>query len=319
MTISIAICTYNRADVLTETLASLLACLNESVDSEVLVVDNNSTDATGVIAKTFCARNPGFRYIFEQVQGLSHARNTAIAQAKGDVIAFADDDVYFDAGWLENLANCFTSDLHLDCLGGKVVPHFEEPPPDWLAGHMMWIYGATRYGDVSKVINPPDIPIGCNMAFRTSVFKRIGAFDVALGRVGKSLLSNEESELFGRMAQAGMVTRYAPNVSVLHRIPPARLKQAWVKNRYFWQGVSDVALRTVVGQQTSRLDFFRLAVSAIVRILQRVWVGEKGPREFYWRMTVFSARLNFQYDWGVVNEAVRNIFRTYPANSVSYK
>ncbi len=309
MLITVAICTFNRSDVLAETLMSLWACRSASIDWEVLIIDNKSTDQTSATAHNFCTKHPGFRYFLEPVQGLSHARNTAIAHANGDVIAFVDDDVYFDEAWLINLHRYFNSELVVDCLGGRVVPHLEAARPAWLEDQMMWIYGATRYGDQAKLIVPPDIPIGCNMAFRSSVFTAIGSFDVALGRIGKSLLSNEESELFARMALAGMKTWYAPDVSVRHRIPDGRLQKEWVKSRYFWQGVSDVALRAVSGSRPDLWTFLGITWSAFRRLWRITWHGKKAPGTLYLRMANFSYQLQCQYEWGVGWEALRHCLR----------
>src|SRR5579863_10079992 len=105
MDISVILCTYNRCDDLTQALAGLAASrMPQSVDWEVLVVDNNSKDRTRSVVEEFSSVYPRFRYLFEGQQGLSNARNAGIAAARGRVLAFTDDDVIIDPGWLLNLA-----------------------------------------------------------------------------------------------------------------------------------------------------------------------------------------------------------------------
>ena len=92
MNTTVVLCTYNRCESLAKALAST-ACLQlpGSVDWEVLVVDNNSSDRTREVAEEYCRRSPGhFRYLFEPRQGKSHALNTGIREARGDVIAFIE-------------------------------------------------------------------------------------------------------------------------------------------------------------------------------------------------------------------------------------
>ena len=103
MNITVILCTFNRATSLSKALESV-ACseLPESVEWEVLVVDNNSSDRTREVIEEYCRQFPGrFRYLFEPQQGLSSARNAGIREARGDVLAFLDDDVMVEAEWLQ--------------------------------------------------------------------------------------------------------------------------------------------------------------------------------------------------------------------------
>ena len=105
MRISVILCTYNRCEYLRKVLDSIAgSVLPDSVEWEVLVIDNNSIDQTPEIAKEFVARYPGrFRYISEPRQGKSHALNTGIRESRGDILAFVDDDVTVQPTWLRNL------------------------------------------------------------------------------------------------------------------------------------------------------------------------------------------------------------------------
>src|SRR5215467_674497 len=105
MKITVILCTYNRCQCLKRALNSAAALvLPESVEWEVLVVDNNSNDQTRTTVEEFCDRYPGrFRYLFEPRPGKSHALNAGIRESRADVFAFMDDDVVVDSNWLQNL------------------------------------------------------------------------------------------------------------------------------------------------------------------------------------------------------------------------
>lgn len=306
--ITVAICTFNRDDMLASTLDSLLACAAPACGLEVLVVDNRSTDGTAVIAQSYAARHAAVRYVFEGEQGLSAARNRAIAEANGELIAFADDDVYFDEGWLRSLEAAFSDDPGLACVGGRVLPHFEAPRPEWLTEQMLWVYGVTRYGEVPRDLHAPEIPIGCNMAFRRAAFDRAGTFDRALGRKGQSLLSNEESDLFARMAAAGLRVGYAPDMSLRHRVPVARLQKDWVQRRYYWQGISEVVQQQVQSPGYGRMRWLGEALADMYRAVRPYMPGLESPRRLYWRLGSFSLHLHSAYRRGRARQAARSAF-----------
>src|SRR5271165_3469739 len=105
MNITIVICTFERSERLAKALSSLsVQVLPDSVEWEVLVVDNNSRDKTREVVEEFCRQYPGrFRYTFEPEQGKSCALNRGVGEARGDIVAFTDDDVTLEPTWLQNL------------------------------------------------------------------------------------------------------------------------------------------------------------------------------------------------------------------------
>ena len=134
MRISVILCTYNRSQSLARTLESVAEqILPNSIEWEVLVVDNNSKDQTRDVVEDFCRRYSGrFRYLFEPRQGLSHARNAGIREARGDVLAFTDDDVILEATWLRNLTSTLQDGVWVGA-GGRILPEQTFVPPRWLS------------------------------------------------------------------------------------------------------------------------------------------------------------------------------------------
>ena len=101
--ISVIVCTYNRAYLLKNCLRSLVDQLVETSTFEVIIVNNNATDDTEEVAKSFTEKYPNFRYIIEPNQGLSNARNRGYKEAKGEYVAYIDDDARAYTDWVENI------------------------------------------------------------------------------------------------------------------------------------------------------------------------------------------------------------------------
>lgn len=209
MTLSALICTRNRAKSLGETLARIFAQrFAGGYDFEVIVVDNGSTDETRQVVEQFVERHHGVvRYCFEPRRGLSHARNTGIAEARGEIIVFTDDDVLVDADWLNQIHREFIDDPGLTMLGGRVLlarPELQEISLQTCDQRLTFAF--------------PDngnFAIGANMAFRRELFDRVGLFDPRLG-AGRFFAGGDETDLFYRALRAGYKLHYVPNVLVYH-------------------------------------------------------------------------------------------------------
>jgi len=243
MKITIILCTYNRCESLAKTLECTAALrLPESVEWEVLVVDNNSADQTRQVVGEFCRHYPGrFRYLFEPQQGLSYARNAGIRTARGDILAFTDDDAIVEPSWLWNL----TSALHggeWAGAGGRIIPVWPKPLPSWLSVgdlHSMGPFVAFDLGkEAGPLLRPP---YGANMAFRREAFEKYGDFRTDLGRSGTNLQGREEVEFANRLLAGGERLRYEPGAVVRHPVPQCRMEKSYVLRWWYWYGRSEVA------------------------------------------------------------------------------
>lgn len=311
------ICTFNRASTLKDTLESFLKIeLPTDVPVELLVVDNNSSDETPLIARTFADRHSNVvRVVREPRSGLSYARNTGIKAAKGDIIAFADDDVYFDSKWVIELASVFGQDPEAYCMGGKSIPLFEDSKPEWLSPSLLPLYSCANSGDEVKIMQYPEYPFGVNMAFRRKVFDIIGTFDTSLGRIGSSLLSGEEADLFYRISRAGLKTVYTPHAIVHHRIPRARTEKKYVLRRNYWQGISNVVFRQLYNPAPKR-ELARAAiweVRSTVRVLIRTLCRLISPRDGDPTPT-FLEWVSISKSLGVARQSLREILSPTSSN-----
>ncbi|HET9478189.1 MAG TPA: glycosyltransferase family 2 protein, partial [Pyrinomonadaceae bacterium] len=131
MKFSVIISTHNRADSLRETLAGQ-ARLQTRAEWELIVVDNNSTDHTRAVVEEAAKNFPvELRYLFEAEQGKFAALNQAILASRGEIIATTDDDAFAEPDWLDRAAEGLER-FNCDFVGGKVLPVWGGPRPQWL-------------------------------------------------------------------------------------------------------------------------------------------------------------------------------------------
>jgi|SRR5208282_299961 glycosyltransferase involved in cell wall biosynthesis len=295
LNITVILCTYNRCQSLARALDSVAAqTFSESVEWEVLVVDNNSRDQTRDVAEDFCRRYPGrFRYLFEPRQGKSYALNAGIREARGDILAFLDDDVTVEPRWLQNL----TSALHdgqWAGSGGRILPMRGFVPPRWLAldGPRSLAGALFAYwdpGDVPGELKDP--PYGANMAFRKEMFDRHGHFRTDLGPFPDSKIGFEDTEFGRRLIAGGECLRYVPSAIVYHEIDEKRVRKGYFLAWWFDLGRGSV-------RETGK----SLSIVEILKILARILLTT--PR---WLLTVdhqrrFYRKCRIWYETGKIVE-----------------
>src|SRR5689334_10469218 len=215
--VDVLICTWNRARYLAETLLSLAAmAVPETVHWSVVVIDNNSTDDTREVVRNAALTFPTpLRYVSEPRQGKSCAMNTGLARTSRPIVAFIDDDVRVDRGWLATLAETFDHHPEIAYVGGPVDPIWEEPCPTWFQRTDKILWGTLAildYGDEPFVFEERQkVPLGANFAIRRSLVHAIGAFNPRLGRNGDQVLLGQElPEFFVRSRAIGACGRYVP-------------------------------------------------------------------------------------------------------------
>jgi glycosyltransferase involved in cell wall biosynthesis len=236
--ISVVLATYNRAPYLRATLASFSALVVPSALTwELLVVDNNSTDATREAIEQFSEKVAfPVRYIFEKKQGRSAALNTGIGKATGKVIAFTDDDVLVDRHWLSNLKKTF-DEYDCSAVAGKVVAQWNHRKPDWLEMEGQLAIVHFDFGDQLKEIRVP--PLGANSAFRREIFERYGMFRLDLGVNGsRHTITCDDTEFGERLIRGGERIVYCPSAIIFHPVDPARTTRKYLLSWYYYNGVS---------------------------------------------------------------------------------
>jgi glycosyltransferase involved in cell wall biosynthesis len=276
MRFSIVIATYNRADVLADTLASL-ARLEPGAPWEVIVVDNNSPDHTRQVVEQAATAYPVLlTYAFEREQGRSAALNCGFALAAGDIVITTDDDVRVEADWLNRIEGGLETQ-RCDYVGGRVVPLWDGERPQWLPGTngQLWaVIALLDYGS-DPVKFGKRVPLGVNMAMRREAIERAGGFDIRIGRKAGTLLGQEVREWCIRAHAMGLTGYYIPDIVVQHLIPRDRLTKTYFRRWFFWRGISRAMLYAETGldmekPEQSALDFSRVPhVAGIPRYMFR--------------------------------------------------
>lgn len=214
--ISVVICTRDRTDLLKGALEALLAL--DYPDREIIVIDNAPANTS---TAELVARLP-VRYVKEERPGLDWARNRGIAEARHEIIAFTDDDVRPDRGWLRGIAAGF-ADPEIMAVSGLVAAAELETVAqqqfELIYGGMLQYLDSRKFNgselSVQELLWGSKYGVGANMAFRRQVFEAAGNFDVALD-VGTATRGGGDIEMFHRILAKGYATFYEPRALVWH-------------------------------------------------------------------------------------------------------
>ena len=241
--VSVIICCYTQ-----KRWAGLVRAI-ESVQAQtrqpeeiILVIDHNPE-----LQAEAERRLDDVQVIFnEAARGLSGARNSGVAAARGEIVAFIDDDAQALPGWLESLLEPFEDPSRIG-VGGVATPLWEARRPGWLPSEFLWVVGCSYRGvpTTREVIRNP---IGANMAFRRQPLVEVGGFAHGIGRVGRTPLGCEETELAIRVTAAtGGTIVQVPESEVLHSVTDARVSWRYFRSRCWGEGISKALVGRSVG------------------------------------------------------------------------
>jgi glycosyltransferase involved in cell wall biosynthesis len=246
MNFTVLICTYNRGAILPRALEAV-AHQQHLLDrtAELVVVDNASTDCTPQVVQEFAGKMPfAVRYIREPRLGHSIALNTGIDAARGEIVAFTDDDALPKPDWLQRIGDVL-EDRQAHWVFGKVVPVWTGQQPDWFSPQLNHYFALLDYGPEPFVVTDPQHTFfGVNHACRRAALKELGGYRTdrgIYGNQGIGLGVGNDVDLFERALSKGMKVVYDPTIEVGHIIPASRATKAynrrtvWVNTRNFYQ------------------------------------------------------------------------------------
>jgi glycosyltransferase involved in cell wall biosynthesis/GT2 family glycosyltransferase len=275
--ISVVICafTFDRLEVMGEALDSLRA--QTLPPHEIVLVIDHAPELLAEVRRLW----PDVKIVANrEKQGLSGARNTGVAEAGGEVVAFLDDDAIADPDWLEHLAGAYAEPAVLGA-GGAVRPRWVEGKPGWFPAEFDWVVGCTHSG-MPQALSPVRNLVGANMSFRREPLVEVGGFSHDLGRVGTLPVGCEETDLSIRVHQRWPEAEilYDPAARVEHVVPATRGKVRYFVDRCRAEGRSKAVLTGMVGSQdglSSERSYVRRTLPlGVLRALRDALRGDAG-------------------------------------------
>jgi glycosyltransferase involved in cell wall biosynthesis len=235
MHLSIIIVTRNRSNDLRKTLDSMKGVqVPADFEVELLVIDNGSSDNTIDVVRSCDIHGVHVRYLFEKRLGLSNGRNRGLAEAKGEILLFTDDDVRLPAGWIKGMCEPILAGKGDAVAGGvKIAPNLL---CSWMSPmHRGWL-ASTEWLECGK----PQALVGANMAFSKHVLEKVPRFDDELG--AGALGSCEEILFSDQLIAAGYEIADRTDLFVEHHFLASRLKRSSWLDAAEKRGISDAYL-----------------------------------------------------------------------------
>jgi glycosyltransferase involved in cell wall biosynthesis len=231
MTLSIIICSYNRASYISDALTSLYVQSSGLDNFEVIIVDNNSTDNTKEVYAQWRNTNANgqFSFISETKQGASFARNTGAAIAKGEWVCFMDDDAVATTDYVKNIIKHIQDQPFIVGFGGRIIPKYIPAEPKWMSYYVSSLVGNFDYAPTACAFENGKYPLESNMIVKKSVYDQIGGFNVNLpGVVGTLRIGGEGKELFYKIIALGHTIYYDPSICVHHVVEVKKLTSEYM-------------------------------------------------------------------------------------------
>jgi len=220
--------------------------LNQThTDLEIIIVVDGNEELYEKVANVYDAQEKIKVLATRENIGVSGARNTGIRAARGDFIAFMDDDAIAEERWVENLVDAYQK-LDAIAVGGRILPIWLSKQPDYFPEELGWLVGVTHEGFAQEKVVEVRNTFGPNISFKREVFEKIGLFWEKLGfaKRGTSYLQGEEAEFTLRMkSKLGKGVIYNPEAVVYHKIPASKTEPRTLLRRAFHQGYSKALLK----------------------------------------------------------------------------
>lgn len=239
-TLTVAFCTYKRADRL-EKLINALRAQMCPVPFDILAINNNSPDSTIDVLNLLTAENGApLRFVTESAQGIVPARNRAIQEAlSSDIMVFIDDDELPQPGLLNAAYDAIVNE-QAECVGGRVDVDFTPyGRPAWLEDDVLGFLAEVKHGDKPFWITDASTPIWtANIAYDMRLFREDPElrFDQRYNREGSDLGGGEDAIMFKNMLARGVRIRYRPDMAVSHFVEPWRLKRGYFLRLHYRAG-----------------------------------------------------------------------------------
>jgi glucosyl-dolichyl phosphate glucuronosyltransferase len=294
--LSVVVCAYtaDRWDSIRAAVDSVRR-QTVAVQQVLLVVDHNDDllqRARVEFPDVSCLPNTG-------PKGLSGARNTGVAAATGEVVAFLDDDAVAEPDWAARLLAGY-DDEHVVGVGGGVAPAWTAPRPAWFPDEFLWVVGCSYAGLPTRTAEVRN-PIGANMSFRRSVLVTVGGFDPTMGRLGADAAGCEETELSirARRSAPGARILLEPAAGCRHTVTPERGTRRYFRRRCRAEGRSKALVSRLAGTdaalESERRYVRRTLPRGVARGLAGILHGDTGGPARAWAIVEGTALTTGSY------------------------
>lgn len=236
--VSVIIPTYNRSELLKQTVDSFLAQTYPADLWELILVDNASTDDTSKVIAQIVAQETNVRALHEIRRGAHHARNSGALAARGEVLYFTDDDMLAEPDLLETIVTGFVEGSRVGSVTGRVLPRWETEPPVWVLKHCRnALLSLIDLGPHLQVSDDDPGVYSCHQAVLREAFINAGGFnpDTNAGE----FTGDNETGLNIKIKRLGYRFAYVGDSVTHHMIPASRLTQAYLNSRFADQGFCD--------------------------------------------------------------------------------
>ncbi len=234
LSLSIVICTYNRPDLISQVLSTLAEQDAPAEAYEALVIDNASPGDIAAAVRPFAGRIPGLRCIREEQVGLSHARNSGYREARGEYVAYVDDDCKLPPEWVSTALRVIR-EVHPVMFGGPYRAFYMTPKPKWYKD----AYGSNEFAGTVRTLEVNAYVTGGNMVIRKDALEDVGGFDPELGMTGMTMAYGEETALQDRLRErfGPDAIHIEPGLRVDHLVRPEKMSVLWIIRRRFLGGL----------------------------------------------------------------------------------
>jgi glycosyltransferase involved in cell wall biosynthesis len=252
--VTILLPTFNRAEPLRETLAALSAVDYSGIDWEIVVIDNNSSDHTPEVVKSFQGHLP-ICYLRETRPGKNSALNKALRECSlKHIVVFTDDDVTPDRDWLKQIVQISARWPDIAIFGGRVDVRWPGERPEWASTDWIQAIGFSQHdlGDREVFYDARACPFGPNYWVRKEVFRTVSEFDENLGPRPANRLMGGETVFLLELQSRGFEALYSPLARVQHRIAPQECCISALRRRGYRFGRAQARLHGWTREETHR-------------------------------------------------------------------
>ena len=230
--LTVIIASYNGSKTLSPVLDAYTRLRAPEGGWKLVLVDNASTDGSAELIKSYQDRLP-LTYLYEARQGKNPALNQALQHVEGDLVVFSDDDAIPEPEWLSQLVLQARQQLQYAVFGGRIVPRWPFPPPQWV---LDWVPLGVTYAVLDDSPTGPIAPgmvWGANMAVRAEIFANGVRFDESIGPKGQHYPMGSETSFNETLGKLGHQAWHCAAATVEHIIRPQQLEQQWVLQRAY--------------------------------------------------------------------------------------